>query len=87
MADRRVTATRKDSDGDITRLCSGGGSWGSASKAQAIKEVDDKTHTYYVQEAPGVRADVRVVGASPNKYLRTNADSFSKNNLDNLPDC
>lgn len=87
MAERRVRATGKDRDGDITKLCGGVGSWGSVSKNQAINEIDRGDHTYYVEEAPGPRAIVRVVGSAPNKYLRTDADSSSKNNLDNLPDC
>ncbi|GEK46538.1 hypothetical protein HPA02_08210 [Bisbaumannia pacifica] len=87
MTDRRVTATGKDDDGDITKLCGGLGSWGSVSKSQAINEIERGDYTYYVQEEPGPRATVRVVGTYPNKYLRTDADSSSNNNLDNLPHC
>ena len=84
MADRRVTGTGKDRDGDITKLC---GSWGSATKTQAIEHIENGAHTYYVQQAGTSRVDVHVVKGPTGKYLRTDADPASKNNLDNLPDC
>ena len=43
-------------------------------------------HTYYV-ENDGKRTDVHVVHGTSGKYLRTDADAKSANNLDNLPDC
>ena len=87
MADRRVTATSKH-DGDITALC---GSWIGASsvdKVTAIYHIEQGIYTYYVNET-GTRVDVRVVRGDSRrgKYLRTTADRFSRNNLDNLPDC
>ena len=84
MADRQVTATGKDPDGDITKLCGG---WGSASKAQAIGDIESRTHTYYVQQPGTTRVDVHVVDGPSGKYLRSDPDSSSKNNLDNLPNC
>ena len=39
MADRRVTHTGKDGDGDITRLCYPGQSWSPRSKANAIEPI------------------------------------------------
>lgn len=86
MADRRATATGKDRDGDITRLCNGT-AWGSVTKASAISEIEGRVHTYYVQQPGTVRADVLVVNGVHGKYLRTNSDADPKNNLDNLPDC
>lgn len=84
MADRRVTKTGKDDDGDITKLC--GSSW-SRSKALAIDDIETGNHSYYVNEA-GYRTNVHVyTGAYGIKHLRTTADPASKNNLDNLPPC
>ena len=87
MADRRVTATGKDKDGDITKLCKTGEWWSPVGKATAINEIENGTHSYYVQDGSGNRADIHVVGSGTSKYLRTNADASSSNNLDNLPDC
>ena len=85
MTRRRVTKTGKRDD-DIVALCNPGSSWERVSKTQAIKDIEGNTNSYYVEEAlPAV--DVRVVNGSNGKYLRTTADSSSKNNLDNLPDC
>ena len=86
MADRQVTATGKDRDGDITRLCNGG-AWGSVTKATAINEIDGRVHTYYVRQPGTARADVRVVNGVHGKYLRTDSDAAPQNNLDNLTDC
>lgn len=85
MADRRVTGTGKDRDGDITSLC---GSWGRVTKAAAIREIEPPTtNTYYVQDGYGRRADVQVVNGLTGKYLRTDPNSSCSDNLDNLPDC
>ena len=83
MADRQVTRTGKNTDGDITALCGG---WGRSSSADAIRDIDNGTHTYYVQQPGTARSNVIVVDDTP-RYLRTTPDSSSQNNLDNLPDC
>ncbi len=84
MADRRVTSTGKDRDGDITALC---GSWGRSPKAFAIMEIEGGVHTYYVQDRHYRRANVRVVHGPRGKYLRTDPNSSCSDNLDNLPNC
>lgn len=86
MADRRVTKSGKDSDGDITSLCNDGATWSPRKKAEAIRDIDDNAHTYYVDRA-GHRTDVHVVNVDGKKHLRTTKDKSDKNNLDNLPDC
>ena len=86
MADRRVTQSGKDSQGDITNLCNPAYSWSPRSKANAIYDIENGNHRYYVREE-GNGVWVHVVNGSTGKYLRTTADSSSKNNLDNLPDC
>lgn len=86
MADRRVTKSGKDSDGDITALCNDGATWSPRKKAEAIRDIDDRVHTYYVDRA-GHRTEVHVVNVGGKKHLRTTKDKSDKNNLDNLPDC
>lgn len=86
MADRRVTATGKDTDGTITRLCNSGEFWSPRSNADAVRDIEGKLHQYYVDRA-GHRTDVHVVNVGGKKHLRTTADKTSRNNLDNLPDC
>lgn len=86
MADRRVTGTGKDRDGDITKLCNAS-VWGSVTKASAIQHIENRTHSYYVQQSGTSRVDVNVVNGPSGKYLRTDPDPASRNNLDNLPDC
>ena len=86
MADRRVTKSGKDKDGDITSLCNPTGTWSPRRKADAIADIDSKSHRYYVNEA-GHETDVRVITRDGKKHLQTTADKTSRNNLDNLPDC
>ena len=86
MADRAVTRTDKDVDGDITRLCNPEEFWSPRSKQNVIYDIESENHTYYVPWPTG-RTEIRVVNGPNGKYLRTNRDGTSKNNLDDLPDC
>lgn len=86
MSDRAVRNTGKDRDGDITKLCDPGQAWSPRSKADAIRDIEGGTHTYYVPWTGG-RTEIRVVPAPTGKYLRTDRDNTSKNNLDDLPNC
>ena len=86
MARRRVTATRKNKEGDILALCKSGESWSPRSKADAIKDIEGSVHSYYVAW-PEKETEIRVVQGSTGKYLRTDRDATTRNNLDDLPDC
>lgn len=86
MADRAVTKTGKDRDGDITSLCADGAAWSPRAKADAIRDIEGGLHTYYVPWQSG-RTEIRVVQGPRGKYLRTDRDATSRNNLDDLPNC
>jgi len=87
MTDRPVTETCKDSDGDILALCCPNHSWTPRYKADAIKDIENGLHTYHVPWKGG-RTEIRVVNdPQKGKYLRTDSDDTSKNNLDDLPNC
>jgi len=87
MADRRVTKTGKDEDGDITKLCNPDASWTPRYKAGAISDIENGVHTYYVKDSKGGRSDIQVVKGATGKYLRTDPNGECEDNLDNLPDC
>lgn len=84
MADRQVNATGKDRDGDITALC---GLWGKRLKHDAIYDIENGHHTYYVWWNDIGRTEIRVVQGAYGKYLRTDRDDTIRNNLDDMPDC
>lgn len=86
MADRRVIATRKNDEGDITALCKGGEYWSPRTKSDAISDIRSGAHTYFVQDSEG-RSDIHVVNDPDGAYLRTDPDGRAGNNLDELPDC
>ena len=86
MSERAVRKTGKDRDGDITKLCDPGAPWSPRDKADVIRDIESRTHTYYVPWVTG-RTDIQVARGAHGKYLRTDRDNTSRNNLDELPDC
>jgi hypothetical protein len=72
------------SNGDITSLCGG---WGEASKTTAIIDIELGRHRYYVAGTGSTEVDVHVVNGNTGKYLRTDPDGSTVDNLDELPDC
>lgn len=87
MDKRIVNKSGKDKDGDITKLCNAGETWSPRLKADAIRDIEDKTHEYYVRWSDNQETIVKVVNGTSGKYLRTQRDGSTKNNLDDLPDC
>ena len=87
MAERQVTQTGKDADGDITALCNPSTTWSPRRKNDAIADIENHIHNYYVLWPDGIRTEIRVVNGPTGKYLRTDKDDTTRNNLDDLPDC
>ena len=88
MAHRAVAKTGKDGDGDIVSLCNPGEFWSPRSKQWAIYDIEAGIHTYYVPWSNGSSTEIKVVfGPGGKKYLRTDRDNTTRNNLDDLPDC
>tara|TARA_B100000700_G_scaffold331399_1_gene463799 strand:- start:2480 stop:2743 length:264 start_codon:yes stop_codon:yes gene_type:complete len=87
MAKRQVKATRKDDDGDITALCYGGQPWSPRRKVDAINDIERGIHEYYVKAVGTQEVAVKVKSRGGKKYLTTEADSNSGNNLGRLPNC
>lgn len=87
MIDRKVTQSGKDEDGDIIALCNPDAWWSPREKDDAISDITSKTHRYYVKVGNN-EVNIHVVNdPKKGKYLRTNPDETSSNNLDDLPDC
>lgn len=87
MDDRRITATGKDRDGDIIRVCNSGAYWSPRNAVDVIRDIDTGLHTYYVRNGAG-RSDVHVSSTSAGRrYLRTDPNGACTDNLDTLPDC
>lgn len=87
MAERKVIKSGKDRDGDITKLCNSGEYWSPRMKADAIQDIESGTHSYHVDWSDGVKTAIKVVNGPTGKYLRTDKDNTTRNNLDDLPDC
>lgn len=86
MARRKVTRSRKD-QGNITALCKPNEHWSPRLKQAAIQDIESDEHSYFV-DVPGTGpVDIHVVQGQNGKYLRTDPDKTSRNNLGDLPDC
>ena len=53
MADRQVTRTGKDFDGDITTLCDSHSPWSPRKKWDAIDDIERRSHRYFVRWPAG----------------------------------
>ena len=84
--DRYISSTGKDGDGDITKLCSPGSNWSPRLKVDAIRDIESGDYRYFVRWTDKV-TEIHVVNGPTGKYLRTDWDNTSRNNLDDLPDC
>ena len=80
--DRKVTATKRDPNGNLIALCNAAESWSPRRKEDVIKDIVLNRRSYYVEQLPR-RVYVRVVSG---RSLQTTADSSSKNSLENLPE-
>ncbi|WP_182111681.1 DUF3892 domain-containing protein [Actinotalea sp. JY-7876] len=82
----QVTHVSKDRNGDITEIgrkaTATDNGW-RLSTATSISRIEARTEGYYVLLP--MRADIIVERGPYRKYLRTTADSTTKNNLDSLP--
>lgn len=87
----KITHTAKGGNQDILALCNKAQNW-SVSKYQAIREIEAAGKPYadkspYYTEYMGQKAAVVVVVNNDKKYLRTDPDKTTKNNLLVLSDC
>ncbi len=87
MADRLVNLIRRDRNGNITALCNPDEDWSPRILQDAIRDIEDRAHAYYVLWPGDYRTDIRVIKGPAGKYLRTDRDSTVRNNLDDLPVC
>jgi hypothetical protein len=69
MADRAVVQSGKDQDGDIIALCNPNASWSPRRKQDAIRDIETRTHTYYVPWQSG-RTEIKVVVGRPRSWDR-----------------
>jgi len=87
MEIRYVNRSGKDKDGDITKLCNPEATWSPRLKADAIRDIESGVYAYKVPWSDGLTTDIRVVNGPNGKYLRTDRDTTTRNNLDDLADC
>jgi len=86
MFEREVKNTKKDSDGDILALCNSSKIWSPRQKFDVISEIENGNYRYYVRWKDYITY-IKVVNGNNGKYLRTDHDDTTRNNLNDLPDC
>ncbi len=85
--ERQITCIKKtDRQNPHERIISIGGSWGKETQPDAIKQIENGVHRYYVSQF-GFRVDVIVSTHSGNKYIKTKNDGVYPDNLLALPEC
>lgn len=85
MARRPVTHTRKSPRGDIVALAFPGADWSPRVARDAIRDLENRRHTYFVPWQDR-EIDIHVVDHPQGKYLRTDWDTTTRNNLGDLPE-
>ena len=86
MSNRRVTGCIKNKDGDILALCNPFEDWSFKSKKDAITDIENDIHNYYVFNS-GEKVNILVVNGTSEKYLQTDPGKTEKNILIDLPEC
>jgi hypothetical protein len=86
MADRLVTNTRKGYDGDILCLCNPKESWSPRFKNDAIKEIENNIHNYFIISEDN-QISIKVILKNGSKHLVAMDQSTNNNILDNLTNC
>ncbi|MCT8335193.1 DUF3892 domain-containing protein [Leptospira sp. 85282-16] len=87
---RKVSKTKKSKDGDILALCHSSEWWSPRSKEDAIRDIESvgNTNSPYYTEVGSQKVLIHVIRDQiKGKYLRTDPDKTTKNNLSELPDC
>jgi hypothetical protein len=85
MATEITCIVRDGSDPD-NRIDSVGGSGWSKPEDTVIAEIENGSETYFV-DVGGNQVQVEVAEREGRKYLRTDSDQTTENNLLSLPDC
>jgi len=86
MANRRVTRCIKNKDGDILALCNPYEDWLFRTKKNAIDDIENDFHNYYVFNT-GEKVDIFVVNGTTEKYLRSDPAKTETNILADLDEC
>lgn len=86
MVERKVTKSRKDTVGNIVGLCNPDEWWSPRNSNEIISDIEGVLYSYYVI-VEGQKVEIKVIKGIMGKYLRTDPDKTTKNNLDDLPDC
>jgi hypothetical protein len=80
--DRRITAVRRDRQGNIVALCNPEESWSPRRTIDVMRDIGSGMKSYYVQQLPN-RTYLRLISGN----LQTTKDVAHGNSLTNLPVC
>lgn len=85
--ERQITCINKtDRYSAHDRIKTVGGSWGKEDQQTVIRQIDARTHSYFVSKN-GYKVNVIVSSNGGNKYIKTENDDLQPNNLLSLPEC
>lgn len=85
MIQRQITNTKKDSSGNIVLLCNQSEWWSPRLANEILWDIEEAMYLYFVI-VDGQKVEIKVITELTRKYLRTDPDKTTKNNLDDLPE-
>ena len=86
MIERQITRIKKDSSGNIVMLCNPAEWWSPRSASEILYDIEEAMYLYFVR-VDGQKVEIKVITELTRKYLRTDPDKTTKNNLEDLPGC
>ena len=84
MADREVTAVRRDDRGRTIALANPEQTWSPVFAQEAVAHIEAGLHSYHTARGDD-HASIEVIYGRAGPYLRTAADTSTHDNLDDLP--
>ncbi|HCY75818.1 MAG TPA: DUF3892 domain-containing protein [Ignavibacteriales bacterium] len=86
MIERQITGIKKDSSGNIVSLCNPTEWWSPKSVNEILYDIEEYMYLYFVI-VDGQKVEIKIITGLTKKYIRTDPDKTTKNNLEDLPAC
>jgi hypothetical protein len=87
MAKQIACVNKDDRKNLYERITHVGGSWGKITQSEAIQQIETYGELFYVYSLGHTVRVIVAVSRFGNKYLKTDPDHDTPDNLLNLPEC
>jgi hypothetical protein len=87
MAKQITCINKNERNNPYERITHVGGSWGKITQPEAIRQIENRTESFYVHAHGHSVWAVVAVSRFGNKYIKTEPDHDTPDNLLSLPEC